>query len=323
MCALATACGSEPAAPAPAPTVPSPTPAAPLAVGTLLAVVRDDGGTPVANGTVTALVDRTPFARATTNADGSFHLDNLTLGVTVTLRVTKVPYEDSETQFVVQESNTVAITLHPLPKTAVSGIVRDRNTRAPIAGARLVFENSPGAFANAGTAAISGADGRYVFESVYVGNANIRTSASGYNDWVRGLNISGPTTVDFDLSRIEQPVIHSGQVGGPREAWTCVIPAVNGRVFVPELPCALFPLNMRRPIPATFTATLTWQAAAAMSFQLVCPSNGFVAMSVSSDPARERRLMLGGVAICDTLRVVKTDNVSVPVNFTVSVVRAD
>jgi Carboxypeptidase regulatory-like domain len=290
-CALMIACGSD----SPSPMVPSPTPTpAPSpgpATGTLFATVRDDGGTPVANGNVSALVGRAPLARVTTKADGSFQLDNLTLGVTVTLRVMKVPYQDSETEFLVKESNAVAITLHVLQKTMVSGIVRDVETGAPISGAKLFFENSPGAFANAGTQAVSGSDGRYRFDDIYVGNANIRTGASGYNEWVRGLNISGPTTLDFDLRKIEQPVIYTEKVGGPREAWTCVVPGVNGRVFIPEMPCATFPLNMRRPIPATFTATLTsGPGAGGMSFQLICPSTGVVATSVTSDPAGERRL---------------------------------
>jgi len=166
LCALALACGSDPVTPSAPPAVPSPTPApSPAATtGRLLAVVRDDGGNPIANGNVTALVGRAPFARATTNGDGSFQLDNLTLDATVTLRVTKVPYQDSETEFVVKESNTVTITLHVLPKTTVSGIVRDVETGTPISGATLVFENSSGAFVNAGKQAVSGSDGRYRFD---------------------------------------------------------------------------------------------------------------------------------------------------------------
>jgi len=263
----------------------------------------------------------------TTAADGSFQLDNLTLGVTVTLRVAKVPYQDYETEFVVKESNAITITLHVLQKTTVSGIVHDVDTGAPISGAKLVFENSPGAFVNAGIQAVSGSDGRYRFDDIYVGNANIKTGASGYNEWVRGLNISGPTTLDFDLRRIQQPVIYTEKVGGPRESWTCAVPALSAPKFViPEKPCALFPLNMRRPSPATFNATLTWGATEdPMTFQLFCPPNpnGGEATSVTSVSGGERRLTLSGYALCSTLRVVKENNPNVPVDILVSLVRAD
>ena len=134
---------------------------------------------------------------------------------------------------------------------------------------------------------------------------------------------SGPTTLDFDLRTVQQPIIYTEKVGGPRESWTCVVPGVSGRVFIPERPCATFPLNMRRSGPATFTATLTWDAVGGMSFQNICPATGLVATTVTSDSTGDRRLTLGGFALCDTLRVVKTENPSVPVHIRVSIVRAD
>src|SRR5947207_3271767 len=176
----AASCGSNAAQPTsgPSPT-PSPSPA-PSATGTLAAVVRDDAGAPVAGASVTALVGVSPFARVTTAADGTFQLSALTLGATVILRITVIPFEDTQAQFVVAPTNTVAITVHQLAQATLSGTVQDVETGAPIAGATVLFSNSPGAMVNAGRTATTGPDGRYTFDHVYVGNAVLFVDAAGY-----------------------------------------------------------------------------------------------------------------------------------------------
>src|SRR5262245_45991263 len=112
---LVAGCGSQGVSPTiPSPT-PLPAPAAPTpATGSLTAFVRNDGGQPIENADVTALVGVSPFAHVKTAADGSLHLENLTLGAAVILRVTAVPYENSDTTFIVAEDNAVNITLRVL-----------------------------------------------------------------------------------------------------------------------------------------------------------------------------------------------------------------
>jgi len=277
-------------------------------------------------------VGRAPFADLRTNSDGSFQLDNLTLGLTVTVRITKVPYQDSETQFVVAPSTTLSITMDVLQQTTMSGIVQDVETGAPIPGAKVMFQRTLPS-ANAGIETVAGPDGRYVFDRINVQaglradeNDDIVASASGFRDWVTRVTISGPTTSNFGLRKIQPPLIYTGTIGGPPESWTCKITVPNPKTGLFVTPCQLFPITMRRA--GRVSVTLAWQGGEEMGLAIVSNTNGQELFGVSSFATRQRRLDLtdvyiGGPGTALSVRVSYDQSHIEVTTFTLTVDRAD
>jgi hypothetical protein len=295
--------------------------------------VRDDGGVPVVGAGVRALVGRAPFADARTNADGSFQLANLTLGLTVIVHVTKVPYQDSDTQFVVAPSNTLSITLHVLQQATMSGIVQDVETGAPIPGARVRFQtNVPSA--NSGIETMAGPDGRYVFDHLYV-QAGVRldqfdevvASADGFRDWVTPVSISGSTTMNVTLRKIQPPLIYTSTIGGPSDSWTCTITVTHPKLGTWVRPCQLFPISMRRA--GRVSVSLTWQGSEEIELAIVSstrPDQGLVGVSSYATGSRLLELKdvyIGGPGQGSSVRVLYDQSHTTVTAFRLTVDRAD
>ena len=210
----------------------------------------------------------------------------------------------------------------PLQQVSLAGIVRDIDSGAPISGATVFFEKNLGSTTNAGTETVSGPDGRYLFDHITVGNANIRAAADGYQSWVKGANISASTTLDLDLRKVDAPLVHTGAIGGSPQTWTCTMKVPQFRDVQVDVPCQSFPLTMRRS--GYVSVTLAWNGASApgMVLQIVTASGLIITANngVPHNPLDASAFLNAGNA---TVRFYYQPPNQAIVSFTLTVARSD
>jgi hypothetical protein len=182
------------------------TPARALALAAAILLAACGGDDPIGPGTtatVSGVVSATTgavvqgatvkigSATATTNAEGEFELQNLPVG-NATITTTATGFDPrSESVSLAAGSNTHDVVLAPTPTASVSGAV-SASTGGVIAGATVEVGSAT---------ATSGADGRYEFASLPVGNATIVTSAPGFDEVSVSISlVAGPNVHDVVLT---------------------------------------------------------------------------------------------------------------------------
>ena len=136
-------------------------------------VVDDQSGSAIADATIQL---QNATGTATTGADGSFSLPNITAG-NYTAAITATGYTSVQVSFVVVAGTRNDLGTLRLTQTAaatsvtVSGVVQDAFTSAPLSGARV----------NAGSiTSLTGADGHFVLAGISSLQFTLSAQASGY-----------------------------------------------------------------------------------------------------------------------------------------------
>src|SRR5262249_12792411 len=133
--------------------------------------------------------------RVETGADGSFVAPNLT-GETFRIRVEAKGYAPLTQPKI---PGGVSLQLHVKTGSAASGIVRDRTTKAPIAGATVVaWDKDAEAFGDdALRKATTGKDGRFVVDDLPPAKVTVEAKAPGHAS-ARSANVALPKA-DLEL----------------------------------------------------------------------------------------------------------------------------
>jgi hypothetical protein len=119
-----------------------------------------------------------------------------------------------ESPIMVDGLTSVSFVLQPLPKVTLSGIVADIDTGAPIPGATVVVLSDITTTVpdDWGRSVTTDSSGRYVFDNMTTGNANLSATASGYQERRDGVNTSVRNALNFGLRRLPAPETFTGQI---------------------------------------------------------------------------------------------------------------
>jgi hypothetical protein len=169
------------------PTPPAATLDAVLRPNTLDGVVMDKAaGKPLAGARVLVALDATRTLSATTNAEGRYRLEGVPAEFKLTVEA--ADYEPAS----VSVNKTIAqdVTLRP---NTLSGVVTDRFSGAPVAGAKVAALSG----STPDSEATTDADGRYKLEGVAADVTAVEVSAEGYAQLSQQLGQS--TTLDAVL----------------------------------------------------------------------------------------------------------------------------
>lgn len=177
----------------------------PATTGTVSGTVSSADGKPLAGVTIT--VQGSASLHATTGADGSFMLANVTPGA-LTLGAARDGYVAVRASATLTAGSTVVFSpkleLSATPR--VSGRVLDKGTLAPIVGATVLLDKE---------ADTTDSDGRFSFSGVVSGNHLVTVDAAGYVSRVLPLPTDGRNAADMggiELASSSAPLTVTGRV---------------------------------------------------------------------------------------------------------------
>lgn len=133
--------------------------------------------------------------------DGTFKTGSNQDG-NLTVRTTKTGYLPSQKTFACTagEVTDVTIELTPLATTSVTGLVLDKETGEPVAGALIWYQSI--IVEDINYAAVSELDGTYAIDNIYLGDYEVIAGAWSYDYGViEALNISGQADQVLELGR--------------------------------------------------------------------------------------------------------------------------
>ena len=180
------------------------TPSNPNATTSLIGIVTDHTGAPVANAFVRA-TRLPPSGAGRTDANGRYQLDGIPVGATDVQVSTSGQYRDAQASInlTAPGPNVLNFTLELPSLITLRGTVTDADTGVGIAGATVFIATTlNGPPANAGLSAVTSNDGSYAIPNVFAGNSNVWATAAGYQDRAIGWHGTEPLPLNFQLRRV-------------------------------------------------------------------------------------------------------------------------
>jgi len=152
----------------------------------------------------------------------------------------------------------------PTPQAALSGLVRDRDTTAPLENARVEIVDL-GSGSLTGNLVRTDATGRYSFFGIS-GSLSFRVSRDGYEGEPRRIHLALTPVANFDLMPVQsKPARETISVGETKPGTVDENDRTCGGMFF-ILPCKRFILIVSEA--ATLKARLTWPGAHDVDLEL-------------------------------------------------------
>ena len=137
-----------------------------------------------------------------TDQNGLYRFDHILIG-SATLQALVVNYDRAVSTVFIDGTMPLNFALTPLPQAPLMGTVTHAATSAPVANATVVVYASGGYAAqyppDRQPTTVTDASGRFRFDALPVGGANVKATAAGFNEARASVVIDGTNTLDFKL----------------------------------------------------------------------------------------------------------------------------
>jgi protocatechuate 3,4-dioxygenase beta subunit len=171
--------------------------------------------------------------RDTTGADGTYSFGSVAIG-TRQVRAAKTGYLTSAISTIGITDSTATYTqnlflVSTSIRATVSGTVTDSAAGTPLAGAKILLRIGTGGFGAARDSAVTGANGKYSFDTVPAGSFTLATSATGYISRTITGNITSASPPAFDIKLVKMLF---GSITGTVTDSAAATPIAGAKVYL-------------------------------------------------------------------------------------------
>ena len=171
--------------------------------------------------------------RDTTGADGIYSFGSVAIG-TRQVRAAKTGYLTSAVSTIGITDSTATYTqnlflVSTSIRATVSGTVTDSAAGTPLAGAKILLRIGTGGFGAARDSAVTGANGKYSFDTVPAGSFTLATSATGYISRTITGNITSASPPAFDIKLVKMLF---GSITGTVTDSAAATPIAGAKVYL-------------------------------------------------------------------------------------------